>query len=150
MREAAIVLKQKGRLCRQGSAYIIPVDRIGEINIEISDNRSSSQGHVSRRRKVGLLHVLQLANKGLLRRTTGTGIPFDRTLVDHDCECKARMSFSLGHHQLRSLVDAIVRAIPVDNHSVNSAADHVCDLPVDLVCIRGTVTDIHVVRTTEP
>lgn len=98
MREAAIVLKQKRRLCRQGNAYLIPVDRIGEINIEISDNRSSSQGHVRRRRKVGLLHVLQLADKGLLRRTTGTGIPFDRTLVDHDCECKARMSFGLGHH----------------------------------------------------
>ncbi len=150
MREAVIVLKQKSRLRREGSAHIIPVDRVGKINIEISDNRSSSQGHVSRRRKVGLFHILQLVDKRLLRRTTGTGIPFDRTLVDHDCECKARMSFGLSHHQFRGLVDTIVRAIPVDNHSVNSAADHICDLPMDLFCVRGTVADIHVVRTSEP
>jgi hypothetical protein len=98
MRKAAIVLKQESRLRRKGSAYIIPVDRVGEINIEINYNRSSHQGHVSRRRKVGLLHILQLADKGLLRRTSGTGIPFDRTLVDHDCKCKARMGFGLSHH----------------------------------------------------
>ena len=150
MRESAVVLEQKSRLRREGSAYIIPVNRVGEINIEISDNRPSRHGHVSRRWKVGLLHVLQLADQGLLRRTTGTGIPFDRTLVDHDCECKARMSFGFSHHKFRGLVDAIVRPVPVDNHSVNSAADHVCDLPVDLFCVCGTVTDIHVVRTSEP
>src|SRR5437879_1367775 len=109
-----------------------------------------SQASGSRWTKVGVLSVFPLGDKGLLARTTGNGISIDRTLVDHDCECKARMSFGLSHHQFRGLVDAIVRAVPVDNHSINSPADHVCDLPVDLFCVRGIVTDIHVVRTSEP
>lgn len=148
--EPAIVLEQKGRLGRQRSAQLVPVDGIREINIEICDDWPSSQGHVSPRRKVCLLYVLQLADESLLRRTTGTGIPFDRSLVDHDRKRKARVTFRLCHHQFRRLVNAVVRAVPVHNHAINSAADHVRDLTMDLFCIRGTVTDVHVVRASEP
>lgn len=150
MREAVVVLEQKGRPRRQGRAYIVPVDRIGEINIEVCDHWPSRQGHVSLRGEVGLLHVLQLADENLLRRTTGTGIPFNRTLVDHDRKGKARVSFRLCHHQFRGLVDAVVRSVPVDNHPVNSAADHIFDLPMDLLCVGRVVADIHVIRASEP
>jgi hypothetical protein len=141
MREAVVVLEQKGRLCRQGSAYIVPVYEVGKINIEVCDHWSSRQSHVSRRGKVRLLDILQLADERLLRRTTRTGIPFDRTLVDHDRKGKAGMSFRLRHNQFRGLVDAVVGAVPVDNHAVNSAADHICDLPMDLFGVSRPVAD---------
>jgi len=150
MREAVVVLEQKGRLRRQGIAYVVPVDRVGKINIEVCDHRPSRQGHVSPRREIRLLHVLQLADESLLRRTTGTGIPFDRTLVDHDRKGKARMSFRLCHNQLCGLINTVVGPIPVDNHAVNSPADHIRDLAMDLICVTRVVADVHVIRASEP
>jgi hypothetical protein len=42
------------------------------------------------------------------------------------------MFLGLSHHQLRSLVDGIVWAVPVNDHAIDAAADHVCDLTLDL------------------
>ena len=150
MGEAGAVLEQKSRWDGERGAYFIPVDRIGQINIEICDHRSSPQRHVGRGREVGLFHILQLVVESLLWRATRTGIPLQRSLVDHDRKRESGMSFRLGHHQFRGLINAVVRAVPVDNHSVNSAADHVRDLAMDLLSIGGAVTYVHVVRSSEP
>jgi len=98
MRESVVVLEQKSRLHSKRSRHLVPVDRIGKIDVEIRDDWPSFSRHVSRGRKVRSLNVLQLAEKSLLRRTTGARIPLDRALVHHDCERKARMSLRLGHH----------------------------------------------------
>lgn len=91
-----------------------------------------------------------MIDQGRLRRAPWTGIPLDGSLIDHDGEGKSRVCFSFGHHQLGGLVDAIVRTIPVDDHSVDAAADHVRDLTVNLAGIGGTVSDIHVVTAAKP
>lgn len=148
--ESVIILEEESWLGRQRSAHLIPVDRIGQVNVEIRDHRFPGQFHVSRRGEVSLFHVLQLVHESLLRRAARTGVPLDRPLIDHDRKREARMSFHLRHDELRRLIDAVVRAIPVDDHPINSTADHVGDLAMDLFCIRRTVADIHMVRTTEP
>ena len=74
----------------------------------------------------------------------------DRTLVHHNRESEAGMSLGFRHDQLCCLIDAVVRPVPVNNDSVDPAADHVGDLPVDLAGVGGTVADIHVVRAPEP
>jgi len=71
MRESVVVLEQESRLRRKRRRHLVPVDRIGKINVEIRDYRPSFFRHVSRGRKVRLLNVLQLAEKSLFRRTTG-------------------------------------------------------------------------------
>lgn len=60
------------------------------------------------------------------------------------------MLLSFVHHQLGRLIDAIVRTVPVDHDTIDSPADHVSDLPMNLARIGRTVADIHMVRTTEP
>ena len=150
VRKSVIVLKEKRRLGRERSTHTIPVDRIGKVNVEVRDHRFPGQSHVSRRGKVRLFHVLQLLHESLLRRTTRTRIPLDRALIDHDRKREARMSFRLRHDELRRLIDAVVRAIPVDDHPINSTADHVGDLAMNLFRVCRTVADIHMVRTTEP
>jgi hypothetical protein len=60
------------------------------------------------------------------------------------------MAFRLGHHQLRRLVDRVVGPVPVDNRSIDAAADHVVNLTFDLRRVRLAVTDIHVARIPEP
>jgi hypothetical protein len=60
------------------------------------------------------------------------------------------MVLGLGLDQLRSPVDGIVRPIPVDDHAVDAAADHILDLALDLRGIVGAVTDIHMARSTKP
>jgi hypothetical protein len=60
------------------------------------------------------------------------------------------MSFRLCHHEFGCLIDGIVWAVPIDNHAINAAADHVGDLVMDLVGIRRTIAHIHVVRAAEP
>lgn len=150
MAKATVVLKQKSWLTRKRGAHCFPVDRIRKIDVEICDNRRSTDRHVRFRRKVRSLDILQLVDQSLLRRTTRTGIPLDRSLIDHDCERETGMSFGFSHDQLRCPVDAIVRTVPIDDHTVNTPADHVCDLAVDLLWIGRTVAYLHVVRTSEP
>jgi len=60
------------------------------------------------------------------------------------------MFFRFGHDQLCGLINAGVWAIPVDDDTVDTAADHVCNLTVNLGGVGGTVADIHVVRLSEP
>jgi hypothetical protein len=60
------------------------------------------------------------------------------------------MALRRRHYVLRSLVDGITRSVPVDNHAIDAAADHVVNLTLDLRWVRLAVTNIHVVRLTEP
>ena len=60
------------------------------------------------------------------------------------------MRLSFRHDKLCSPVDAVVRAVPIDNHAVDSPADHVRDLIVDLRRICGTVANADVARPTKP
>ncbi len=150
MTEAVIVLKQKQRMRAQRRICRIPVDRIMQINIEVRHHRLSVFRHVSGRRKILLLQILQVANQRLLRIAPRAGIPLDRSLIDHDGKRKSGMILRFSHHQLRSLIDGIPRSIPVDDYAINPAADHVLDLPVNLRRIGRTVAHIHVVRLPKP
>jgi len=58
--------------------------------------------------------------------------------------------FGLCHHQLRSLILKVVGTVPVDDHAINAAADHVINLTLDLRGIGGVVADIHVRRIAKP
>lgn len=78
------------------------------------------------------------------------GVPLDGSLVDHDGESKSRMTLRRRHHQLCCLVDGITGAVPVDDRTVDAAADHVADLILHLRRVRLTVSNIHVVRLAEP
>ncbi len=60
------------------------------------------------------------------------------------------MLFSFRHHELCGLVDAVVWAVPIDNDAVDSPADHIRDLIVDLRCVGRTVANAHVVRPAKP
>lgn len=93
---------------------------------------------------------MQLIDQRLLGRAAGTGIPLDRALIDHDREREAGMALGLRHYKLCRLIDAVVRTVPVENDAVDAPADHVRDLLVHLSGIGGTVTNIRVVRPTEP
>ncbi len=60
------------------------------------------------------------------------------------------MALRRRHYVLRSLVDGIAGPVPVDNHAIDAAADHVVNLTLGLRRVRLAVTNIHVVRLTEP
>ena len=150
MGEAAVILKNEDRLVGKRSQHCVPINCVRRINIEVGDDRPPLQRHVRWRRKIFLLDVLHIADQGLLRCAAGAGIPFDSALVHHDREREAGMLFRLRHHQLRGLVDAVVRTIPVDHHAIDPAADHICDLVVNLGRARRAISHIHVVRAAEP
>ena len=97
-----------------------------------------------------MLHILQLVDQGLLWRAPRTRIPLNRPLIDHDGEGETRMVFRFRHHQLRTLINRIVGAVPVNDHAIDAPADHVVNLPLDLSGIGGAVADIHVLRSAEP
>ena len=150
MPESIVVLKEKDRLRGKSGGDSVPINGVGKVNVEIRDHRLSLVRQVRRRREVGLLDILQLADQSLLRRTSGAGIPLDRALVDHNGEGEAGMSLGFRHHEFCGLIDAVVRAIPIDDHAIDSAADHIGNLPVNLRRIGGAVAHIHVVRPSEP
>jgi len=129
---------------------VSPIDGIHPVDVEVGDHRPALNGHVCLRWEVGLLYILQLRDQCLLRRTPRAGIPFDCALVHHDCERKTGVSFRLCHDQFGCLVDAVVRSVPVNDHTIDSAADHVGNLAMHLFPVGRTVTDIHVVRPSEP
>ena len=60
------------------------------------------------------------------------------------------MALSFRHNEFRGRVFVVIRTVPVDDHAVDSAADHVRDLIVNLAGVGGTVPDVHVVRSSEP
>ena len=150
MCEPIVILKQIDGLRGKRGVRSRPIDGVREVNIEIRDHRPSIPFHIRRRWKVGLLDILQLADQRLLRRTPRARIPLDRALVDHDCEGEAGMRLRFRHDELGGLVDAVVRAVPVDHDAVDSPADHVRDLTMNLGRVRGTIADAHVVRSAKP
>lgn len=91
-----------------------------------------------------------MTHQCLLRRATRAGIPLDCALVDHDRESEAGMGFRFRHDEFCGLVDVVVWTIPIDDDAVDSTADHVRDLIVNLLRVCRTVADIHVVRPSEP
>jgi len=60
------------------------------------------------------------------------------------------VSLGFGHDRLCRLVDAVVRTVPVDDDAVDSPADHILNLPVDLRGICGAIANVHMVRSSEP
>ncbi len=60
------------------------------------------------------------------------------------------MRLGLRHYLERRLIHRIARPIPIENHSVDAAADHVVDLGRNFCRIGGVVSDIHVVGLAEP
>ena len=60
------------------------------------------------------------------------------------------MTLRFCHHKFGGVVFAVVRTVPVNDHAVDAAADHVGDLLMNLPGIRGVVANVHVVRPTEP
>ena len=151
MGESVVVLKNKCGMCAQRRRRRRPVDRwIRKIDIEIRNHRLTLYGHVSRRRKICVLHILQLADQLLLRRTSRAVRPRNCSSIDHDREGESGMSFRLRHYQLRRLVRTIVRPVPIDNHSIDAAADQIINLILHLRRIGRTVTHIHVARSPKP
>jgi hypothetical protein len=150
MVEAAVVLKDKSRLRTDAASCSVPINRVRIIDSKICHHRLTVYLHVSRRREVSVLDVLQIAFQRLLRRTTRAGIPLNRSLIDHDRKSKTRMALCLRHHQLRCLVHRIPRPIPIDDHPVDAAADHVINLTLHLSWVRGAVANIHVPWPTKP
>ena len=148
--ESVVVLEHKQRMSAQVAAQCVPIDRVGEIDIEVANDWLSLPSHVCGRGKIRFFDVLQLTDQGLLRRTFGTRVPFEGALIDHDGKSEARMAFSFCHDRLRRLVDGIVWSVPVDDHSINAAADHVVNLALDLRGISGVITDIHVAGLPKP
>jgi hypothetical protein len=148
--ESTIVLKHEEWMRIQCSIGGIPVDGVSQINVEIRDDGLSLASQIRWRWNVGALDVLQLADQGLLRRASGTGVPFDGTLIDHDCESEPWMVFGLGHDQFCGRINRIVGAVPVDDDTIDTAADHVSNLAFHLCRVGGTVADIHVVRSAKP
>src|ERR1700722_4684810 len=100
--------------------------------------------------KESLFQILHLGGQRLLRSTPRAGIPQDRPVIDHDRESKAGMSLGLRHKQFRSLIDGVVGTVPGNDHTVDSAADHVLHLALNLCRIRGTVPDIDMARMSPP
>lgn len=65
--ESVIVLEEKHGLAGEGPRDGVPIHAVREVNVEIRDHRLALPFHVSGRRKIGLLDVLQLLNQSLLR-----------------------------------------------------------------------------------
>jgi len=150
MGKAIVILEDENRLHTQGRIHGRPINRIGKIDVEVGDHRLPLPLHIRGRRKISLLQVLQLRDQSFLRRTSRARVPLDRSLIDHDRKREAGMAFRRRHHQLCGLINRIARPIPIDDHSINPAADHVVDLALDLGRVRGTVSHVHMVRFAEP
>jgi hypothetical protein len=144
MVEAAVVLKDEIRLSTHAGSGGVPINRVRLIDSEICDHRLPIYLHVSRGRQVSVLNILQIAYQRLLRRTTRAGIPLDRSLIDHDRKSKTRMALRLRHHHLRRLVHRIPRPIPINDYSIDAAADHIINLALHLRRVRRAVANIHV------
>jgi hypothetical protein len=69
----------------------------------------------------------------------------DGALIDHNRESETGMSLGFRHYELRRLVDAVVRTVPIDDDAIDAAADHIGDLAMDLGGIGGVVAHIHVI-----
>lgn len=149
--ETVVVLKNQCRLDAHVRQRCAPTNRgIIQVHVELRQHGLTLKGHVGRRREVSFFDVLQIVHQSLLRRAARAGIPFDGPLIDHDRESEARMSFSLCHDLERGLIDGITRTVPIEDHAIDSAADHVINLVFHLCRTGRVVADIHMVRLAEP
>lgn len=57
--EPAAVLEQEQRVRAEGRVHGVPVDGVVKINVEVCNDGLPLSGHVRRRGKIRLLHVLQ-------------------------------------------------------------------------------------------
>lgn len=128
----------------------IPIHRIREVDVEIRNHRLSLHGHVRRRRKISLLNILQQTHQRLLRSASRARVPLNRSLIDHNRKREPRMRFRFRHHQPRSLINRIIRPVPINDDAINAAADHIRNLAVNLRRIVRVVANAHVVRPPEP
>ena len=151
VREPAAVLKNEIRVSAGSRFHRVPIDGVVQVDVKIRDHRLAVDSHVCRRRHKGLFYILHLFNQRLLRRTTLTGTQLYSAFVHHDGEREARMLFGFRHHRQRCLVgERIAKSIPVDDHTLNAAANHVRDLTVDLRGILRAVPDVHMARIAKP
>jgi len=148
--ESCAVLKDKSRLRTKRIVHGFPVDGVREVNVEVRDYWPTLHRHVRRRREISALDVLQLRDQRLLRGAPVAGVPLDCALVHHDRKGEAAMRLRLSHDQLCGLVNAVVRAIPIDKNAIDSATDHVRDLAVDLRLVHGAIAHVHMVGLPEP
>ena len=151
VREPAAVLKNEIRVSAGSRFHGVPVDGVVQVNVKIRDHRPPVDSHVCRRRHKGLFYILHLFNQRLLRRTTLTGTQLYSAFIHHDGEREARMLFGFCHHRQRSLVgERVSKSVPVDDHAINAAADHVRNLTMDLRRILRAVPDVHMARIAKP
>jgi hypothetical protein len=150
MAETVVILEHEIRVNAESGIHRRPIDRVGKIDVEIGHKRLPLPHHVGGGREISLLQVLQLCDQCLLRRATGAGFVGNGSLVDHDRKREARVTFRRRHHHLRGLIREAAWPIPIDDHAVDAAADHVVNLILYLDWIRGIVAHIHVVAVAEP
>jgi hypothetical protein len=151
MRKTATVLKNEGWMGTGGRVHRIPVNSVVQVDIEIRDHRPSIDSHVCGRWHKGLLHVLHLFDERLLRRTASTGAQLYCAFIYHDGKGEAGMLFDFSHHRQSSFVaESVARSVPVDDHTIDAAADHVRDLAMDLRWILRVVAHVHVAGIAKP
>jgi hypothetical protein len=151
MSETAAVLENEIGICAGRRFYGVPVNGVVQINVKICDYRAAIDSHICRRRRERLFNVLHLFDERLLRRAARAGTQLYRSFIHHDGEGEARMLFDFRHYRQRGFVgECISESIPVDDHTINAAADHVRDLTVNLRWILRVVTHIHMTWIAKP
>ena len=151
VRETTTVLKNEVRVSAGGRFHRIPVDGVMQVDVKIGDHGPSVDPHVCGRRYKGLFYVLHLFDERLLRRTALTRTQLDGAFIHHDGKSEAGMLFDFCHYRQRSLIgERVPKSIPVDDHALNTAADHVGNLTVNLRRILGVVTDTHMAWIAKP
>ena len=151
VRETTTVLKNEGWMSTGGCVDRVPVDGVMQVDIKVGDHRAPIDSHICGRRNKSLLHVLDLFNQRLLRRTASAGAQLYRAFIHHGGESEARMLFGLRHYRQRGFIaEGISKSVPIDDHTINAAADHVRDLTMDLRWILRVISHIHVARIAKP
>jgi hypothetical protein len=151
VRETPTVLENEIRVSAGGRFHRVPIDGVVQVNVKIRDRRPPVNSHVRRRGHKGLLHVLHLFDKRLLRSTSGTGTQLDGAFIHHDGKSEAGMLLDFRHYRQRGLIgESVAKSVPVNDHTVDAAVDHVRDLTMDLRWILRAVTDAHMARIAKP
>ena len=151
MRETATVLENEIGVCAGRRFYRVPVDGVVQVDVKICDHRPAIDSHICRRRSERLFNVLHLFDERLLRRAARAGTQLYGAFIHHDGEREAGMLFDFRHYRQRGLIgEGISKPVPVDDHTIDAAADHVRDLTVNLRRILGVVADVHMTWIAKP
>lgn len=151
MGKTAAVLKNEVRVSAGGRFHRIPVDCVVQVDVKIRDHRLAIDSHICGRRYKGLFYILHLFDERLLRSTALTRTQHYGAFVHHDGKSEARMLFDFRHYRQSSLIaERVPKSVPVDNHALNTAADHVRNLTVNLRRILRVVTNAHMAWITKP